>query len=143
MVGFNYHRQLEVPITCRRHKYIAPPTFRDTTRPQALVAKARVELLVFNAIALHAILTEHHYIMAAHKLTYLAGSPDGTIQVKSSTRAIGGVEVLVRVTHSGVCGTDVHDRTAGCGLGHEGVGIVEKVGDAVTVVKVGQRVGWG
>ncbi|KAG4420794.1 hypothetical protein IFR04_006074 [Cadophora malorum] len=61
--------------------------------------------------------------MALETLTYLAGGPDGKIHVKKSQRAIGGVEVLVRVTHSGVCGTDVHDRDSGCGLGHEGVGI--------------------
>lgn len=81
--------------------------------------------------------------MASHKLTYLAGSADGKINVKTSVRAISGVEVLVRVTHSGLCGTDAHDRTAGCGLGHEGVGVVEKLGAEVTAVKVGQRVGWG
>jgi len=81
--------------------------------------------------------------MALETLTYLAGGPDGKIHVKKSQRAIGGVEVLVRVTHSGVCGTDVHDRDSGCGLGHEGVGIVSKVGDSVTAVKIGQRVGWG
>jgi alcohol dehydrogenase (NADP+) len=80
--------------------------------------------------------------MASQNLTYLAGGPDGKIQVKTSVRNIGGVEVLVRVTHSGLCGTDVHDRTHGCGLGHEGVGIVEKVGADVTAVKIGQRVGW-
>lgn len=81
--------------------------------------------------------------MALETLTYLAGGPDGKIHVKKSQRAIGGVEVLVRVTHSGVCGTDIHDRDSGCGLGHEGVGIVSKVGDSVTAVKVGQTVGWG
>lgn len=81
--------------------------------------------------------------MAARTLTYLAGGPDGKITVKQSIRAIGGVEVLVRVTHSGVCGTDGHDRTHGCGLGHEGVGIVEEIGREVTSVKTGQRVGWG
>ncbi|TVY44183.1 alcohol dehydrogenase [Lachnellula subtilissima] len=83
--------------------------------------------------------------MASHsqKLTYLAGSPEGKIEVKTSVRVIGGIEVLVRVTHSGLCGTDFHDRTAGCGLGHEGVGIVEKTGVEVTAVKIGQRVGWG
>jgi threonine dehydrogenase-like Zn-dependent dehydrogenase len=81
--------------------------------------------------------------MAASKsLTYLAGGPDG-IHVKQSVRAIGGVEVLLRITHSGVCGTDLHDRTAGCGLGHEGVGIVEQIGQEVTMVKVGDRVGCG
>ena len=81
--------------------------------------------------------------MTSQRLTYLAGSPDGKIQVKSSVRAIGGLEVLVRVTHSGLCGTDAHDRTDGCGLGHEGVGIVERLGTEVTAVTVGQRVGWG
>lgn len=81
--------------------------------------------------------------MSPKPITYLAGSPDGQIHVKKSTRAVGGVEVLVRVTHSGVCGTDAHDRTAGCGLGHEGVGFVEGLGSEVTSVKLGQRVGWG
>jgi len=61
--------------------------------------------------------------------------------VKTSLRGIGGLEVLVRVTHSGLCGTDVHDRTSGCGLGHEGVGVIERVGENVTAVSVGQRVG--
>ncbi len=81
--------------------------------------------------------------MAFQNLSYLAGDADGRVHVKLSRRAIGGLEVLVRVTHSGVCGTDVHDRASGCGLGHEGVGIVEKMGDCVKVVKVGARVGWG
>lgn len=81
--------------------------------------------------------------MASKQLRYLAGGPDGKISVKTSLRKIGDVEVLIKVTHSGLCGTDAHDRTAGCGLGHEGVGIIEKVGVAVTAVKIGQRVGWG
>jgi D-arabinose 1-dehydrogenase-like Zn-dependent alcohol dehydrogenase len=81
--------------------------------------------------------------MAEQRLTYLAGDPDGNIVVKTSMRAIGNLEVLVRVTHSGLCGTDVHDRTSGCGLGHEGVGLVEKIGESVTSVKTGDRVGWG
>lgn len=81
--------------------------------------------------------------MPAVNLTYLAGSPSGTIHLKHSTRAIGNLEVLVKVTHSGLCGTDIHDRTSGCGLGHEGVGIVETIGESVTAVRIGERVGWG
>jgi alcohol dehydrogenase (NADP+) len=81
--------------------------------------------------------------MTEQKLSYLAGDPDGKIVIKTSIRAIGNLEVLVRVTHSGVCGTDVHDRTSGCGLGHEGVGHVETTGESVTSVKIGDRVGWG
>ncbi|TVY81518.1 alcohol dehydrogenase [Lachnellula suecica] len=81
--------------------------------------------------------------MAEQTLTYLAGDPDGNIVVKTSKRAVEALEVLVKVTHSGLCGTDVHDRTSECGLGHEGVGLVEKIGLNVTSVKVGERVGWG
>ncbi|KAJ9151960.1 NADP-dependent alcohol dehydrogenase [Pleurostoma richardsiae] len=79
--------------------------------------------------------------MATRKLTYLAGGEDGSIRVKTAVRAVGGLEVVVRITHCGVCGTDGHDRTAGCGLGHEGIGIVEEIGKEVTAIKVGQRVG--
>lgn len=81
--------------------------------------------------------------MASYTLNCLAGDRTGKIFSKSSERVLGGVEVLVQVTHSGLCGTDLHDRTSGCGLGHEGVGIVEAIGDCVTAVKVDQRVGWG
>ncbi len=81
--------------------------------------------------------------MASQQVTYLAGTPDGKIVQKTAVRAISGVEVLVRVTHSGLCGTDVHDVVSGCGLGHEGVGIIEKVCSEVRELRVGQRVGWG
>lgn len=52
-------------------------------------------------------------------------------------------EVLVKITHSGLCGTDLFYVPYGCALGHEGVGVVEKVGSAVTAHKVGDRVGGG
>ena len=52
-------------------------------------------------------------------------------------------EVLVKITHSGLCGTDLFFTGAGCALGHEGVGTVENVGSAVTIHNVGDRVGGG
>lgn len=58
-------------------------------------------------------------------------------------RKISGAKVLVKVTYPGLCGTDTHDRASGCGLGHEGVGIIEKVGKEVTAVKICQRAGRG
>jgi len=81
--------------------------------------------------------------MVSQEIKYLAGDPNGKIYIKHSTSFIGHLEVLVKVTHSGLCGTDVHDRASGCGLGHEGVGIVERIGGNVTAVRVGGRVGWG
>ncbi|OCG94520.1 alcohol dehydrogenase catalytic domain-containing protein, partial [Xanthomonas euvesicatoria] len=56
-------------------------------------------------------------------------------------------EVLVRITHTGVCHTDAFtlsgDDPEGIFpsvLGHEGGGIVEAVGEGVTSVKVGDHV---
>jgi S-(hydroxymethyl)glutathione dehydrogenase/alcohol dehydrogenase len=56
-------------------------------------------------------------------------------------------EVLVRLEACGVCHTDMYTASgadpsgyAPAVLGHEGAGIVEKVGDGVTLVKEGDRV---
>ena len=55
-------------------------------------------------------------------------------------------EVLVSVVATGVCQTDIHVRDQALPvplpavLGHEGAGIVERVGDAVTTVTPGDRV---
>ncbi|KAL4904015.1 hypothetical protein BDW74DRAFT_154978 [Aspergillus multicolor] len=51
--------------------------------------------------------------------------------------------VLIRITASGLCGTDLHFRRANMVLGHEGVGIVESLGPNTTHLKKGDRVGWG
>jgi alcohol dehydrogenase len=56
-------------------------------------------------------------------------------------------DAVVHITTSTICGTDLHILkgdlpavTDGRILGHEGVGIVEEIGDAVTVFKRGDRV---
>ena len=59
-------------------------------------------------------------------------------------------DVLVRMTKVGVCGSDVHYYSTGqigdqiveypFTVGHEGAGIVERVGDKVTQVKPGDRI---
>lgn len=59
-------------------------------------------------------------------------------------------DVLIRMTRVGVCGSDVHYYTEGkigsqvveypFTVGHEGAGIVEAVGSAVTRVKLGDRI---
>lgn len=54
-----------------------------------------------------------------------------------------GDQVRLRVTASGLCGTDLHYRETDMGLGHEGVGVVEETGPGVTYMKKGDRVGWG
>lgn len=55
-------------------------------------------------------------------------------------------EALVKVEYCGVCHTDLHvahgdfGKVPGRILGHEGIGIVEELGEGVTSLKVGDRV---
>ncbi|KAI9718088.1 MAG: hypothetical protein M1812_004346 [Candelaria pacifica] len=81
--------------------------------------------------------------MSTTELKVFAGGDAGKIHLKTSMRKLYPREVLVKTTHSGLCYTDVHAKSSGCGLGHEGVGIVEEVGSAVKNVKLGERVGFG
>ncbi|MGA7834690.1 MAG: glutathione-independent formaldehyde dehydrogenase [Acidimicrobiales bacterium] len=55
-------------------------------------------------------------------------------------------DVVIRVTSSAICGTDLHmydgrtGATPGLVFGHEPLGVVERVGSAVSMVKSGDRV---
>ncbi|KAL3488388.1 chaperonin 10-like protein [Aspergillus germanicus] len=76
--------------------------------------------------------------------TVFKGTPSGSIkQSTTQKRPLSGDQVLIKVSHSGVCGTDVHYKSADIVLGHEGVGIVEETGPEVQTLKKGDRVGWG
>lgn len=82
--------------------------------------------------------------MPTHTLTLFSYSAEQRRFVQKATeRALGDHEVLVRTTHSGLCYTDVHAKDKGCGLGHEGVGLVAEAGRAASGLGVGDRVGWG
>lgn len=76
--------------------------------------------------------------------TVYRGSKDGSI-VKSTTHLddLQGDQVLLKITHSGLCGTDEHYRSADQVLGHEGAGIVQNIGPGVRNLKKGDRVGFG
>lgn len=82
--------------------------------------------------------------MLTHTLTTFRYDAASSNFVKKTTqRALGLNEIKIRVTHSGICYTDVHAKDKACGLGHEGVGLVTDVGDAVKSMNPGDRVGWG
>ena len=82
--------------------------------------------------------------MAAHTLTtFRYDAASGNFVKKTTQRALGPNEIKVRVTHSGICYTDVHAKEKACGLGHEGVGLISDIGAAVRFMKIGDRVGWG
>lgn len=61
----------------------------------------------------------------------------------SVTKALKPNDIYIKITHSGVCGTDEHFRHAPVALGHEGIGIVANVGSSVEGYKAGDRVGFG
>lgn len=59
---------------------------------------------------------------------------------------VGPMDALIRVTTTTICGTDIHilkgeyPVASGLTIGHEPVGIIEKLGSAVEGYKEGQRV---
>ena len=82
----------------------------------------------------------------AIEFTVFKGSSSGEIVEAKGRREAGPTEVLVKISHSGVCGSDEHYRHVDQGLGHEGVGIITEVGSLVSSIsefKVGDRVGMG
>ncbi|KAL1745406.1 chaperonin 10-like protein [Schizophyllum fasciatum] len=75
--------------------------------------------------------------------TVFRGSQDGKVRQSKTHRDLSKDDVLVKITHSGLCYTDILYRTADMVLGHEGVGIVESLGPDCKDLKIGDRVGWG
>jgi D-arabinose 1-dehydrogenase-like Zn-dependent alcohol dehydrogenase len=76
--------------------------------------------------------------------TVFKGSKSGEIVQARGHRDPGPTQVIVKISHCGVCGTDEHYIHANQGLGHEGVGIITEVGSSVPLIsefKVGDRVG--
>ncbi|KAF5627690.1 NADP(H)-dependent alcohol dehydrogenase [Fusarium sp. NRRL 25303] len=71
-------------------------------------------------------------------ITVYRGTPSGRVQ--EGTLPWPGPpkaqQVTVRITHSGLCGTDEHYKRQDMVLGHEGVGIVESIGSSVMTLKV-------
>ena len=72
------------------------------------------------------------------------------LSYKYDAGEIAGDEVEVKISHCGVCHSDVHLIDNDWGLskypfipGHEIVGTVTKIGDRVTALAVGERVGIG
>jgi len=69
--------------------------------------------------------------------TVYKGSKDGTIKESITHQdPLKGDQVVVKITHSGLCGTDEHYRSADQVLGHEGAGVVQETGPEVHTLKV-------
>lgn len=75
--------------------------------------------------------------------TVFKGSKEGKIVQSTTTKEVGPNDVLIKITHSGLCGTDEHFKHVDMCLGHEGVGVIQAVGSSVTKFSIGDSVGWG
>jgi alcohol dehydrogenase len=69
------------------------------------------------------------------------------LEDKPMPKITAATDAIVRIRKTTICGTDLHILKGdvptckpGTILGHEGVGVVDKVGDGVTAFKVGDRV---
>jgi D-arabinose 1-dehydrogenase-like Zn-dependent alcohol dehydrogenase len=81
--------------------------------------------------------------MSVEFTVFKGSANDGIVEATTSHAPPKGTQVQVKITHSGICGTDEHYKHADMVLGHEGIGIVEQIGESVTDLKVGDVVGWG
>ncbi|KAG9315196.1 NADP-dependent alcohol dehydrogenase [Chiua virens] len=81
--------------------------------------------------------------MSSYTFQVFKGSNESKIVQSRARRTLADDEVLVRITHAGLCGTDLHFKNQDMVLGHEGVGVVQDVGSAVNNFKPGDRAGWG
>lgn len=81
--------------------------------------------------------------MAQVQFTVFRGAEGDTPLQSTVTRTLRPNDVHIDITHSGVCGTDLHYRHSDIVLGHEGVGVVRNIGESVRGFSVGDIVGFG
>jgi alcohol dehydrogenase len=79
-------------------------------------------------------------------LVYL-GPGKKALQEHAKPDIVASTDVIVKISKTTICGTDLHilkgdvpSCQPGCILGHEGVGVIDKAGSAVTAFKAGDRV---
>jgi alcohol dehydrogenase len=85
--------------------------------------------------------------MSAMKALVYLGPGNKALEDRPKPEITASTDAIVKITKTTICGTDLHilkgdvpTCVPGRILGHEGVGIVEKVGPAVTAFKAGDRV---
>ena len=84
--------------------------------------------------------------MAAMMKAAVFTAPGRIELVDKPVPAVGPLDALIRITTTTICGTDVHILKGeypvqpGLTIGHEPVGIIEKLGSAVQGYREGQRV---
>src|SRR5882762_6926079 len=87
-----------------------------------------------------------HGMSAMKALVYL-GPAKKAVEERPKPEITAATDAIVKITKTTICGTDLHILKGdvptcqpGRILGHEGVGIIDKVGPAVTAFKPGDHV---
>ncbi|KAK3368190.1 chaperonin 10-like protein [Podospora didyma] len=83
--------------------------------------------------------------LVGKEYTNLRAVDGKVISATATIPPLGLHDVLIRITHTGVCYTDIEfsKHNLPMALGHEGVGVVEAVGPAVSTLQPGDRAGGG
>jgi len=81
--------------------------------------------------------------MGIYSTAFKGSLNEGIVQTSTYHDGPTANQVLVKITHSGICGTDEHFKYKDMVLGHEGVGTIQEVGEHVSQFTVGDIVGWG
>jgi glutathione-independent formaldehyde dehydrogenase len=80
------------------------------------------------------------------KAVVVRGVNEVAVETVEDARIEAPTDILLRITSSAICGTDLHiyegrmGDAAGMVIGHEPLGVVEEVGSAVVSIKKGDRV---
>ncbi|TIB19775.1 hypothetical protein E3P89_03671 [Wallemia ichthyophaga] len=78
------------------------------------------------------------------KFKAFRGQHDGTIRESvGCVDDVGDKDVLIKMTHAGLCFTDTHYIETGCVLSHENCGKIVETGRKVSHLRVGDTVGFG
>ncbi len=91
--------------------------------------------------------TVHATDKSSMKALVYRGPGEKALEDRPIPEITAATDAAVRITRTTICGTDLHilkgdvpTCSAGRILGHEGVGVIEKVGGAVTSFHVGDHV---
>lgn len=142
------------------HKYSMMPVLQrhENNRVKALhhsiefgpIRQARIFLVYCSPFPYHQ--NTVHVVMEANATTMRAvawyGQPYNVSVIDADLPSvINQTDVVVRITSSAICGSDLHfyhgyggSPNVPWGLGHEAVGYVSEFGDAVTTLNVGDYV---
>src|ERR1700687_2328881 len=85
--------------------------------------------------------------MSTMKALVYLGPPKKALEERPKPEIAAPTDAIIKITKTTICGTDLHilkgdvpSCQPGRTLGHEGVGVVDKAGSAVTAFKPGDRV---